>query len=50
MESTATPNEEVTDEDEELVEKCLEIIRQENAPRPPPNAVSGSATLRGADR
>jgi S-DNA-T family DNA segregation ATPase FtsK/SpoIIIE len=29
MESAATPNEEVTDEDEELVEKCLEIIRQE---------------------
>ena len=29
MESTAAPNEEVTEEDEELVEKCLEIIRQE---------------------
>jgi len=29
LESPATPEEEVTDEDEELVEKCLEIIRQE---------------------
>src|SRR5438309_2610066 len=29
LESTASPGEEVTDEDEELVEKCLEIIRQE---------------------
>ncbi|MBA3544597.1 MAG: DNA translocase FtsK 4TM domain-containing protein [Chthoniobacterales bacterium] len=29
MESTAAPNDDVTDEDEELVEKCLEIIRQE---------------------
>lgn len=29
MTSTATPNDDVTDEDEELVEKCLEIIRQE---------------------
>ena len=29
MESTAAPSEDVTDEDEELVEKCLEIIRQE---------------------
>ena len=29
MEATAAPNEDVTDEDEELVEKCLEIIRQE---------------------
>ncbi len=29
MTSAAAPNEEVTDEDEELVEKCLEIIRQE---------------------
>jgi DNA segregation ATPase FtsK/SpoIIIE, S-DNA-T family len=29
MESAAAPNEEVTEEDEELVEKCLEIIRQE---------------------
>ncbi len=29
MESTAAPEEDVTDEDEELVEKCLEIIRQE---------------------
>ena len=29
MESAAAPNDEVTDEDEELVEKCLEIIRQE---------------------
>jgi S-DNA-T family DNA segregation ATPase FtsK/SpoIIIE len=29
LESSAAPNEEVTDEDEELVEKCLEIIRQE---------------------
>ncbi|PYJ73063.1 MAG: hypothetical protein DME75_02550 [Verrucomicrobia bacterium] len=29
LESHATPEEEVTDEDEELVEKCLEIIRQE---------------------
>src|SRR6266446_4983329 len=29
LQSTATPEEEVTDEDEELVEKCLEIIRQE---------------------
>src|SRR5678815_962377 len=29
LQSTAPPEEEVTDEDEELVEKCLEIIRQE---------------------
>jgi S-DNA-T family DNA segregation ATPase FtsK/SpoIIIE len=29
LESTDTPMEDVTDEDEELVEKCLEIIRQE---------------------
>ena len=29
LESAASPGEEVTDEDEELVEKCLEIIRQE---------------------
>jgi DNA segregation ATPase FtsK/SpoIIIE, S-DNA-T family len=29
MEATTAPNEDVTDEDEELVEKCLEIIRQE---------------------
>jgi S-DNA-T family DNA segregation ATPase FtsK/SpoIIIE len=29
MQSTASPAEEVTDEDEELVEKCIEIIRQE---------------------
>jgi S-DNA-T family DNA segregation ATPase FtsK/SpoIIIE len=29
MQSTAAPAEEVTDEDEELVEKCIEIIRQE---------------------
>ena len=29
MESTAAPNDDVTEEDEELVEKCLEIIRQE---------------------
>ncbi len=29
LESTATPEEDVTSEDEELVEKCLEIIRQE---------------------
>jgi S-DNA-T family DNA segregation ATPase FtsK/SpoIIIE len=29
MQSTTTPAEDVTDEDEELVEKCLEIIRQE---------------------
>ncbi len=29
LESTSAPAEEVTDEDEELVEKCLEIIRQE---------------------
>jgi S-DNA-T family DNA segregation ATPase FtsK/SpoIIIE len=29
MESPAAPNDDVTDEDEELVEKCLEIIRQE---------------------
>ena len=29
LQSVATPEEEVTDEDEELVEKCLEIIRQE---------------------
>jgi DNA segregation ATPase FtsK/SpoIIIE, S-DNA-T family len=28
--STASPDQEVSDEDEELVEKCLEIIRQEN--------------------
>jgi len=29
LQSTAAPEEEVTEEDEELVEKCLEIIRQE---------------------
>ena len=29
LQSTATAEEEVTEEDEELVEKCLEIIRQE---------------------
>ncbi len=29
LQSSAAPQEEVTDEDEELVEKCLEIIRQE---------------------
>jgi len=29
METAAAPDEEVTEEDEELVEKCLEIIRQE---------------------
>ncbi|HEY1769073.1 MAG TPA: DNA translocase FtsK [Chthoniobacterales bacterium] len=29
MEAAAAPNDDVTDEDEELVEKCLEIIRQE---------------------
>jgi S-DNA-T family DNA segregation ATPase FtsK/SpoIIIE len=29
LQSTAPPEEDVTDEDEELVEKCLEIIRQE---------------------
>jgi S-DNA-T family DNA segregation ATPase FtsK/SpoIIIE len=29
LQSVATPEEDVTDEDEELVEKCLEIIRQE---------------------
>jgi S-DNA-T family DNA segregation ATPase FtsK/SpoIIIE len=29
LESSAVPAEEVTEEDEELVEKCLEIIRQE---------------------
>ncbi|MBA3830366.1 MAG: DNA translocase FtsK 4TM domain-containing protein [Chthoniobacterales bacterium] len=29
MEASGAPNEDVTDEDEELVEKCLEIIRQE---------------------
>jgi S-DNA-T family DNA segregation ATPase FtsK/SpoIIIE len=29
LESAVTPEEEVTEEDEELVEKCLEIIRQE---------------------
>jgi S-DNA-T family DNA segregation ATPase FtsK/SpoIIIE len=29
MQSSAPPEEEVTEEDEELVEKCLEIIRQE---------------------
>ena len=29
LQSDTTPEEEVTDEDEELVEKCLEIIRQE---------------------
>ncbi|MEP6937416.1 MAG: DNA translocase FtsK, partial [Chthoniobacterales bacterium] len=29
LESTAVPQEDVTEEDEELVEKCLEIIRQE---------------------
>ena len=27
--ASAAPDEDVTDEDEELVEKCLEIIRQE---------------------
>jgi len=29
LQSTAGPEEDVTSEDEELVEKCLEIIRQE---------------------
>jgi S-DNA-T family DNA segregation ATPase FtsK/SpoIIIE len=29
MEASAAPNDDVTDEDEDLVEKCLEIIRQE---------------------
>ncbi len=29
LEAESTPTDEVTDEDEELVEKCLEIIRQE---------------------
>lgn len=29
MSATSAPNEEVSEEDEELVEKCLEIIRQE---------------------
>ncbi len=29
LQSVATPEEDVTDEDEELVEKCIEIIRQE---------------------
>jgi S-DNA-T family DNA segregation ATPase FtsK/SpoIIIE len=29
LESASSPGEEVTDEDEELVEKCIEIIRQE---------------------
>ncbi|HZS17436.1 MAG TPA: DNA translocase FtsK [Candidatus Udaeobacter sp.] len=29
LQSSAAPEEDVTDEDEELVEKCLEIIRQE---------------------
>jgi S-DNA-T family DNA segregation ATPase FtsK/SpoIIIE len=29
MEASVAPNDDVTDEDEELVEKCLEIIRQE---------------------
>jgi S-DNA-T family DNA segregation ATPase FtsK/SpoIIIE len=29
LQAAATPEEDVTDEDEELVEKCLEIIRQE---------------------
>jgi S-DNA-T family DNA segregation ATPase FtsK/SpoIIIE len=29
LEAASMPAEEVTDEDEELVEKCLEIIRQE---------------------
>jgi DNA segregation ATPase FtsK/SpoIIIE, S-DNA-T family len=29
LQSETTPEEEVTEEDEELVEKCLEIIRQE---------------------
>jgi DNA segregation ATPase FtsK/SpoIIIE, S-DNA-T family len=29
LQSAATPDDEVTDEDEELVEKCLEVIRQE---------------------
>jgi hypothetical protein len=29
LQSTSAPEEEVTAEDEELVEKCIEIIRQE---------------------
>ena len=29
LEAASTANDDVTDEDEELVEKCLEIIRQE---------------------
>jgi S-DNA-T family DNA segregation ATPase FtsK/SpoIIIE len=29
LQSAATPENDVTEEDEELVEKCLEIIRQE---------------------
>ena len=29
LQSTATPADDVTEEDEELVEKCIEIIRQE---------------------
>jgi S-DNA-T family DNA segregation ATPase FtsK/SpoIIIE len=29
LESAAAPDEEISDEDEELVEKCLEVIRQE---------------------
>jgi S-DNA-T family DNA segregation ATPase FtsK/SpoIIIE len=29
LQSAAAPEEEVTEEDEELVEKCIEIIRQE---------------------
>src|SRR5438309_11824250 len=29
LEAASTPDEELTDEDEELVNKCLEIIRQE---------------------
>jgi S-DNA-T family DNA segregation ATPase FtsK/SpoIIIE len=29
LQSSATTEDEVTDEDEELVEKCIEIIRQE---------------------
>ena len=33
LQLSSAPAEDVTDEDEELVEKCLEIIRQENAPR-----------------
>ena len=30
LQSNANPDEEVSDEDEELVEKCIEIMRQEN--------------------